>query len=192
MKIPEIWTIILLHQILFQGIFIYKNLFLRKKLGIEIRGRNVEALAAQVLFAGFIAVALGISLFDITFGQILIVNQDATLTIALILMVLSLGISAASLIHLKDSWRVGVLENQKTELITTGIYSYSRNPYFVSYIIMFVAYTLILQNAILLVFLFVNLAINHKMILKEEAWLQSNHGEKFLAYKQQVPRYLIF
>lgn len=192
MKTPEIWTIILLHQILFQGIFIYKNLFLRKKLGIEIRGRNVEALAAQVLFAGFIAVALGISLFDITFGQILIVNQDATLTIALILMVLSLGISAASLIHLKDSWRVGVLENQKTELITTGIYSYSRNPYFVSYIIMFVAYTLILQNAILLVFLFVNLAINHKMILKEEAWLQSNHGEKFLTYKQHVPRYLIF
>ncbi len=106
-------------------------------------------------------------------------------------MILSLTISAASLVHLKDSWRVGVLENQKTELITTGIYAYSRNPYFVSYIIMFAAYTLILQNAILLVLLLINLAFTHKMILKEEAWLQSIHRSNFLAYKHRVPRYFI-
>jgi len=31
----------------------------------------------------------------------------------------------------------------------------------------------------------------HKMILKEEKYLEALHGEKYLAYKKNVPRYLL-
>lgn len=35
-----------------------------------------------------------------------------------------------SVITMKDSWRAGVSESERTDLITNGIYRYSRNPRF--------------------------------------------------------------
>lgn len=32
--------------------------------------------------------------------------------------------------HMKDSWRIGIDTQTKTELITTGVFRYSRNPIF--------------------------------------------------------------
>ena len=92
---------------------------------------------------------------------------------------------------LKDSWRVGVLENQQTELIEDGIYRFSRNPYFLSYLIMFAAYTILLRNIILLVLSFVGFALIHAMVLKEEKYLAALHGEKYRQYQKKVPRYII-
>ena len=95
------------------------------------------------------------------------------------------------MIHLKDSWRVGVLEEQKTELITTGIYRFTRNPYFVSYLLTLVAYTVLLQNVILLGLSIVGFGCVHRMVMKEEAYLYSVHGDAYLQYKMKVPRYII-
>ncbi len=105
-------------------------------------------------------------------------------------MALSLLIAAASLFHLGDSWRVGVLEEQKTQLVTTGIYAHSRNPYFVSYIIMFAAYTILAQSAILLAMLLASVALIHAMIKKEEQYLLASHGQAYEEYMQNVGRYL--
>ena len=40
---------------------------------------------------------------------------------------------AVSVITMKDSWRAGIAENDKTEMITGGIYSVSRNPAFLAF-----------------------------------------------------------
>ncbi|MCP4370343.1 MAG: isoprenylcysteine carboxylmethyltransferase family protein [Deltaproteobacteria bacterium] len=92
---------------------------------------------------------------------------------------------------MKDSWRVGVLEDQKTELVTTGIYRFTRNPYFVSYFLMFAAYTVLLQNLILFGLSILGFLIVHKMIMKEEKYLYSVHGDTYEQYKTKVPRYMI-
>ncbi len=34
---------------------------------------------------------------------------------------------------MKDSWRAGIPDSDKTELVTTGIYKYSRNPAFLGF-----------------------------------------------------------
>jgi protein-S-isoprenylcysteine O-methyltransferase Ste14 len=100
-------------------------------------------------------------------------------------------ISVISLIDMKDSWRVGILEDQKTALISPGIYRYTRNPYFVSYILMFTAYTVLLQNIVLLGLSFIGIVFIHKMILKEEAYLHKVHGEVYIQYKKKVSRYIL-
>ena len=38
-----------------------------------------------------------------------------------------------SVITMKDSWRAGVSETEKTELVTNGIYQISRNPAFLGF-----------------------------------------------------------
>lgn len=107
---------------------------------------------------------------------------------ALVTIGFMLGVSA--LIAMKNSWRVGIKYDQKTELISSGIYRFSRNPYFLSYSVLIVGYLLIFPSPILFG-LWCSLAITfHQMILEEEKYLQSVHGESYLDYKKRVSRYI--
>lgn len=187
----EIWLVILLHQLVFQGMFITKNIILSRKIGKQIRGKNVEATISIAFFAFFICIAVVMSFFKQPFGKIQLLNDLLVMIIGFGLIFLNLVVSGASLINLKDSWRVGVLEDQKTELVTTGIYRITRNPYFVSYFLMFAAYTVFLQNIILLGLSIIGFIFVHKMIIKEEQYLYSVHGDFYLEYKTKVPRYMI-
>ena len=141
----EIWVIVLIHQIIFQGMFVIKNIVLSKKTGQQVRGKNKEATVSIVFFAVFIFVTLVFDIFETTTGEIRILSNSAAIISGTVLLLLNLTISLLSLIDLKDSWRAGVLENEKTELVSSGIYKFTRNPYFLSYLIMFAAYTIILQ-----------------------------------------------
>jgi protein-S-isoprenylcysteine O-methyltransferase Ste14 len=180
--------ILLIHQGLFQGIFLAKNIVLRHKLGKPIRGGNREANLSIGFFALFIGVSFLIALFEAPFAGI----QQPGTALACALLVVNLLIAGASLIDLGDSWRVGVLEDQQTDLIEAGIYRYSRNPYFLSYLIMFTAYTILLQSIILLILSLVGFALIHGMVLREEKYLSRVHGRKYRQYQHKVPRYILF
>jgi protein-S-isoprenylcysteine O-methyltransferase Ste14 len=184
-------VVILIHQAIFQGMFFAKNISLRRRLGKPIRGRNREANLSVGFFALLIIISLLLSLFDAPFGTFNLIKKTSALAVALTLLVVNLLVGAASLTGLRDSWRVGVLEDQQTDLIEGGIYSFSRNPYFLSYLIMFVAYTVLLQNIILLILSLVGFALIHLMVLKEEKHLTALHGEKYLQYQKRIPRYII-
>ncbi|MBQ0072191.1 MAG: hypothetical protein KBS81_10130, partial [Spirochaetales bacterium] len=43
-----------------------------------------------------------------------------------------------SVISMRDSWRAGVNEEEKTELVTEGIYSFSRNPAFLGFDLVYI------------------------------------------------------
>lgn len=188
---PEVWIIILFHQLLFQAMFVTKNIILYMRIGKQIRGDNKEATISIIFFTLFIGVSVGISILNNSFGKAHLLNDFLAMVIGLVILILNLFISLASLISMKDSWRIGVLENQKTELVTSGIYRFTRNAYFVSYLLMFVAYTVLLQNVILLGLSVLGFVFIHKMIIKEEIYLHSVHGVTYTQYKTKVPRYLI-
>ena len=104
----------------------------------------------------------------------------------------SLGfvLGVLALIAMRNSWRVGIKYDQKTELVSSGIYRLSRNPYFLSYSVLICGYLLIFPSLILLG-LWISLAlIFHRMILEEEEYLESVHGVDYLDYKKKVNRYL--
>lgn len=183
--------IILIHQIFFQGMFFAKNVSLHRRLGIPIRGKNREANLSIGFIILFILISLLLGFFEAPFGTFNLLKRTSALAIALTLIVANLLVAVASLAGLRDSWRVGVMEDQQTDLIEGGIYSFSRNPYFLSYLIMFVAYTVLLQNIILLVLSLVGFAMIHLMVLKEEKHLTTLHGGKYCQYQKRVPRYII-
>lgn len=187
-----LWIIICLHQITFQAMFMTKNIMLRKKLGRPIRGNSLQVNLSILFFMGYIGLALCFSLYAAPAGTIGAQGALITVIPAFILLGTNLVISAAALIHLKDSWRVGIIKQQKNDLVTTGIYGYSRNPYFVSYIIMFLGYAVLLQNLILLGLTIAGWIAVHGMIIKEEQYLSRVHGKAYQEYRDRVPRYLFF
>ena len=170
------------HQIIFQGMFVAKNLYLRKKLGVSVRGQNSEATLAIACFVLIITTAL-VQAFGMTVAGV-------PLFVGSLLMLLSLVVAAASLYDLGDSWRVGVIEEQSTQLVQTGVYRFSRNPYFLAYLLLFAAYTVLLQSYLLLAMSVLAFVLIHRMVLREEQYLEALHGERYRQYRERVPRYL--
>lgn len=181
--------LILLHQLLFQGMFFTKNIMLRRRLEQPIRGFNPEANLSITFFVIFIGVAIWLSLGPDSSRNTSLADGGVQV-IAGLFMLASLGISAASLTDLGDSWRVGVIEEQETELIELGVYSFSRNPYFLAYLLMFAAYTTLLKSPLLLILSLIGFGMIHTMILREERYLAKTHGADYERYRQRVPRYL--
>ena len=62
------------------------------------------------------------------------------------------GIFLLSVLCMKDSWRAGIPDKDKTELVTTGIYRFSRNPAFLGFDLMYVGALLLYGNLLTLGF----------------------------------------
>lgn len=90
---------------------------------------------------------------------------------------------------MKDSWRAGIDYEQKTSLITFGIYQYSRNPAFVGFDLFYIGFTFMFSNAFVVIISFAAIMMLHLQILEEEKFLPAVFGEKYLEYKKRVRRY---
>jgi protein-S-isoprenylcysteine O-methyltransferase Ste14 len=187
----NVTVLILVHQLLFQGMFFAKNVSLKRKLGKPIRGFNPEANLSIAFFVGFIGMSFYFAMSREGPGTVEWLPNSTAVGIGVLLMLTNLLIGLASLQDLGDSWRVGVIEEQQTQLVDSGIYRFTRNPYFVAYLMMFAAYTVLLQNLILLALTLVGFGMVHAMILREEKYLAQTHGKAYQQYKQRVPRYIL-
>lgn len=95
-----------------------------------------------------------------------------------------------SVITMKDSWRAGIAEHDKTKIITSGIYSISRNPAFLAFDCVYASLLLIAFNPVLLVFSAFAMTMLHLQILQEETFLSKTFGAEYSSYKSRVRRYL--
>ncbi len=94
-----------------------------------------------------------------------------------------------SLISFGNSFRVGIDENNPDKLITTGIFSISRNPIYVAFGFVMLGQFLVFSNWILLIYLGAAIWLFHRQILREEEFLVKHYGQEFVAYCNQVKRY---
>jgi len=90
------------------------------------------------------------------------------------------------------SWRVGIDEQIKTNLVTTGLYAVIRNPTYLGLFLLNLGIWLIwptwaifLLNLVFIIFLEVQVRC-------EEDYLTSLHGEDYLSYKRRSKRYIPF
>ena len=158
----------------------------------SIRGKSLKltlSILVSTIIYGLILLRLTIIksnwIFEFDFSSYLIIKY-----IGLTIVSFGFILGILALIAKKNSWRVGIKYDQKTDLVTTGIYRFSRNPYFFSYDILILGYILIFPSIILIVLYLTLAIIFHNMILDEEKYLQSVHGDSYIDYKRKVNRYL--
>ena len=96
-----------------------------------------------------------------------------------------------SVVTMKDSWRAGVSETDKTDLVTDGIYKISRNPAFLGFDLVYAGIFLMFFNWILFVVSLLATLIFHLQIVNvEEDFLKVTFGNDYLEYCKHVNRYL--
>ncbi len=95
-----------------------------------------------------------------------------------------------SVFTMKDSWRAGIPKEDKTEIVTEGIYSYSRNPAFLGFDMVYTGLMLMFYNPALLAFTAFAVLMLHLQILQEEKFMEDAFGDKYREYKRHVCRYV--
>ena len=94
-----------------------------------------------------------------------------------------------SVLCMKDSWRAGIPDKDKTELVTIGIYRFSRNPAFLGFDLMYVGVLLLYGNLLTLSFSAFAIVMLHLQILQEERYLMNTFGAPYQEYCRHVFRY---
>ena len=177
--------------VLFYGIYFAKMLA-QKQRGIQIRqiGRRKEKSihTVELLMNAATLGAPIAQLLSIAFGwSHLPANARFT---GFCTGMLGDAIFLLSVQCMKDNWRAGIPDKDKTELVTTGIYRYSRNPAFLGFYFMYIGVLLMYCNPLTAIFTLFAIITLHLQILQEEQYLTSTFGITYQKYMEQVHRYL--
>jgi protein-S-isoprenylcysteine O-methyltransferase Ste14 len=179
-------------SLLFLGVFTARNLIVKTKVKQRVRASesvlNTSILFTTICILTTIFSVLSDRLYKLL-GAIAFLRSPIVSYAGFALFAISIVAGWFVSAHLKKSWRVGIHEDQRTELIINGIYKYVRNPYFVSYFAMFFSLFLVRPSIALMVIIAITVAIFHRMILNEERYLAKIHGERYLRYKETTGRY---
>ena len=175
----------------FYGFYLVKQ-WRQKRRGIQTmqigRGKDTQTHTVETL--------MGIATVGIIPAQLLSITFDwshlpanARFTGFCVGMVGDL-IFLISVLCMKDSWRAGIPANDKTELVTGGVYAYSRNPAFLGFDLQYIGVLLMFCNMLTGMFTVFAIVMLHLQILQEERYLTATFGAEYLKYHHQVLRYL--
>lgn len=89
------------------------------------------------------------------------------------------------------SWRIGVSEDQDTDLVTTGWFSLVRNPIYSAMIVGWTGFALLVPTWLSIAAVFViSAGLELQVRSVEEPYLIRTHGDLYRAYAARVGRFL--
>ena len=107
------------------------------------------------------------------------------------LMVLGVVFTLVAQVEMGSSWRVGVDSTEATELVTTGLFRWVRNPIFGAMLTVFLGLLLTVPNLIACFAFIASIAGIELQVRKvEEPYLIRIHGERYLSYARRVGRFV--
>ena len=90
--------------------------------------------------------------------------------------------------QMSNSWRIGIDEENKTKLVTDGVFSISRNLIFLGMIISVLGLFFIVPNALTFFLTLTTYIVIQIQIRLEEEFLQKQHTHDYLYYKLKAKR----
>lgn len=177
--------------VMFYSIYLAKA-WLQKRRGIQThqigKGKEMRVHMVETVMGVATVSIIPVQLLSIIFGwNHLPANVRFT---GLCVGVIGDMIFLISVLCMKDSWRAGIPDRDKTKLVTDGIYRYSRNPAFLGFDLQYIGILLIYFNLLTFIFTMFAVTMLHLQILQEEQYLTATFGDEYQAYRRQVFRYL--
>jgi len=160
--------------------------------GISGRPGSLEWIAG-VLFVVAIAIGVAAPVLDVydVLDPIEALDSDGVAVAGIVLFALGLGATLWAQIAMGASWRIGVDEAERTELVTDGPFAIVRNPIFAGMLPTSVGLVLVVPNAVAFIGLAaLVLALEIQVRLVEEPYLLRMHGQAYSDYAGTVGRFV--
>ena len=175
----------------FYGIYLIKQ-WRQKRRGIQTmqigRGKEAQTHTVETLMGIATVGIIPAQLLSIAFGwSHLPVNARFT---GFCIGMVGDFIFLISVLCMKDSWRAGIPDRDRMELVTDGIYAFSRNPAFLGFDLQYIGMLLMFCNLLTGMCTVFAIVMLHLQILQEERYLTAAFGAEYLKYRHQVFRYL--
>ncbi len=182
----------LLFLLFFYSIYVVKMLRQKKK-GIQTdqiaKGRkSTDVMRTEIL--------MKIATYSIVVVEIISIIMSSTDKFTSLSIIGIVFCTAGDLIFflavhtMRDNWRAGIPESDKTEMVTSGIYSFSRNPAFLGFDLVYIGILILFFNPVHLLFVIFAVTMLHLQIIQEEKFLPIVFGKDYIKYKSGVCRYI--
>ena len=106
------------------------------------------------------------------------------------LMALALIWTATAQMQMGKSWRIGIDNENKTELVEKGLFTVSRNPIFFGMRTALFGFFLCLPNALTLLAVVLLDFLMQIQVRLEEEFLRNTHGDSYADYCRKVRRWI--
>jgi protein-S-isoprenylcysteine O-methyltransferase Ste14 len=186
--------------IYFLFVFVIRSILLKNKTGInpltfnktdDAHGFNGKVFTVITFME---LVVVGIYAFKIEWYKYLLpfwyIENEILSIIGWGFLIISLIIVWIAQSHMANSWRIGIDEKNKTKLVTKGLFSFSRNPVFLGIMIANIGLFLVIPNAFTLLIISLSTISINTQIRLEEAFLEREFGNDYLAYVNKVRRWI--
>jgi len=187
-----IYQIIAIFILLTFYTFYFAKIIIQKKHSIKTNQMGIGNKPAKVLIIERIMSVATVLTCVVGVGSIFCVKRFiiTELRIAgIIIGMIAVICFALATITMKSSWRVGIPE-EKTALVTNGIYQWSRNPAFLGFDLLYLSICLMFFNIPLVLISAWAAVMLHLQILQEEEHMHNMFGKEYDEYKKGTLRYL--
>jgi protein-S-isoprenylcysteine O-methyltransferase Ste14 len=194
-------SFLLTYFILFYGIaFLWRSYITWKKTGI-----NPYRLSKQEGIHGYlgrlyrlVSIGVAVTILIYVFAENLYnyltpiqwLEHVYVSTLGLTLLLASFTWILIAQSQMGRSWRIGIDEDNESELVTKGVFAVSRNPIFLGIRLNLVGFFFVLPNAFTLAIWLLGEVAIHSQVFLEEAYLQQAHGDAYQRYQAATSRYL--
>jgi protein-S-isoprenylcysteine O-methyltransferase Ste14 len=100
-----------------------------------------------------------------------------------------LTVLVLSLVSFGKSFRVGIDVEHPDQLVTSGIFAFSRNPMYVAFGLVLLGQFLVFPHWIRLLYFVGAVLLFQRQVLREEGFMREHYGHEFADYCRRVPRY---
>lgn len=153
---------------------------------------SLEWWALIMADLGYLTVGLGAPLADLVgLPRLAILDQPMVQGLGVAVAVLGIVLTLVAQMSLGASWRIGIDEAERTDLVTTGVFRVVRNPIFTAVILAFLGIALTVPNPLAIAGMVVTVTgIQVQVRLAEEPYLRRVHGPAYDDYATRVGRFL--